>query len=209
MSQQQPEWLSLSAAAKLLNIHPTTLRRWADNGEIPFLLTPGGHRRFNNDDIRQFAEKRHGVRKPHGMVQRWADAAVANARHEIVIHQQYNWISSLDEPTRQHNRQLGQQLMALTLQYLLNGEGDQLLLEARGIGQQYGETAIAAGLPLTEALEASMFFRDTLVETALQLPENARVRPEANIQLMRRINTLLNTVLLAIAEVYDGWNIDR
>ena len=48
-------WLPLSLAAARLNVHPTTLRRWADNGDIPFLLTPGGHRRFAVSDIEEFA----------------------------------------------------------------------------------------------------------------------------------------------------------
>jgi hypothetical protein len=47
-----------------------------------------------------------------------------------------------------------------------------------------------------------------MIETALQLPENVRIRPEANVRLVRRINTLLNTVHLAIAEVYDAANQD-
>jgi hypothetical protein len=42
-----------------------------------------------------------------------------------------------------------------------------------------------------------------MVETAMQLPENVRIKPEANMLLLRRINTLLNTVHLAIAEVYE------
>jgi hypothetical protein len=49
-----------------------------------------------------------------------------------------------------------------------------------------------------------MFFRDTLVEAALHQPEKAPNRPDANMRLMRRINTLLNTVQLAVAQVYDG-----
>lgn len=43
-----------------------------------------------------------------------------------------------------------------------------------------------------------------IMETALQLPENTRIRPEANVRLLRRVNKLLNTVQLAIAEVYDA-----
>jgi len=48
-----------------------------------------------------------------------------------------------------------------------------------------------------------LFFRDTLVEVAIHLPEVAHVRPEANTRLLRRINTLLNVVQLAMADVYD------
>jgi hypothetical protein len=59
---------------------------------------------------------------------------------------------------------------------------------------------------LTDTLQASIMFRDAMIETALQLPENLHIRPENNLRLMRRINTILNTVHLAIAEVYDAAN---
>ena len=55
-------WLTLTQAAKRLNVHPTTLRRWTNNGEIPFMLTPGGHRRFAESALIQFAEARQGLR---------------------------------------------------------------------------------------------------------------------------------------------------
>jgi excisionase family DNA binding protein len=43
--------LPTSAAAALLGVHPDTLVRWADDGKIPFWLTPGGQRRFRREDI--------------------------------------------------------------------------------------------------------------------------------------------------------------
>jgi hypothetical protein len=98
--------------------------------------------------------------------------------------------------------------MGLTLQYL-SGEsseesGASILDEARRIGRQYAANAREHGLPLRVTLEALMFYRDSLIETALQLPETANIRPEANVRLLRRVNTLLNAVHLAVAEVYDG-----
>jgi hypothetical protein len=39
---------------------------------------------------------------------------------------------------------------------------------------------------LRVTLEALIFYRDSLVETALQLPETANIRPEANLRLLRR-----------------------
>ncbi len=65
------------------------------------------------------------------------------------------------------------------------------------------------GLSLTEALEATMFFRDTVVETAIQLPRSTRKRSEANIRLLRRINRFMNSVQLAIAECYDAPPLSR
>ncbi|PKI15847.1 response regulator [Colwellia sp. 12G3] len=38
-------------AAKLLHVAPTTIRHWAQIGRLPFITTPGGHRRFDKNDI--------------------------------------------------------------------------------------------------------------------------------------------------------------
>ena len=40
------EWLSLSDAAKLLGVHPSTVRLWSDKGVLPTHRTSGGHRRY-------------------------------------------------------------------------------------------------------------------------------------------------------------------
>jgi excisionase family DNA binding protein len=43
--------LSTQAAADILGVHRLTLIRWADEGKVPFWLTPGGQRRFRSQDI--------------------------------------------------------------------------------------------------------------------------------------------------------------
>lgn len=43
--------LTPSEAAELLHVAPTTIRHWAQNGRLPFITTPGGHRRFTREDI--------------------------------------------------------------------------------------------------------------------------------------------------------------
>lgn len=201
-STETEKWLSLSAAAKELGVHITTLRRWADNGQIPVMLTPGGHRRFAVEDINEFAQQQRTMTVNH-FESAWRDQALTQARHEIVIHQNQPWINTFDDSTRSQHRILGRQLLGLTMQYLSDENGGDILEEAANIGHQYGEIGLNAGLPLTEALGACMFFQDMLMETALQLPANTRIKPDANMRLVRRVNTLLNTVQLAIAEVYD------
>lgn len=207
MMQQEldiEQWLSLSQAAKRLNIHPTTLRRWADNGDIPVMVTPGGHRRFSIAELDRFSQARHGLRRLSSIEQIWADRALTVTRQGVGAAANEPWMSTIDEHTRQQNRVMGRELMALTLQYISN-EGDvRLLDEARRIGYEYGRTCQRIGMPLADALRAAIFFRDTMIETALQLPENVNIRPEANMTLLRRINNLLNAVHLAIAEVYDA-----
>jgi hypothetical protein len=94
--------------------------------------------------------------------------------------------------------------MGIMLQFVALDEGGEALLqEAERIGCAHAENTLSLGLPLVEALQVMLFFRDTVVEAAIQLPESARARPEANLHLLRRINTLLNAVQLAIARAYE------
>lgn len=203
-SPKNEQWLTLGDAAKQLGVHATTLRRWANNGDIPVLTTPGGHRRFSAADIAHFANERRSLPATSSIVQLWADQALAYTRREVIIHHEQRWLANLNDAARQRSREVGRQLMGLTLQYVSDDQGDaRFLQQAHEIGRQYGYNAREMGLPLTDALRASMFFRDALVESALNLPENTHIKPEANRRLINRINTLLNTVHLAIAEVYD------
>lgn len=43
--------LTVSAAAKVLSVHPDTLRRWTDDGKVPAWVTPSGHRRYRRTDL--------------------------------------------------------------------------------------------------------------------------------------------------------------
>lgn len=198
------EWVPLRQAAIRLGVHPTTLRRWADNGDVPVMLTPGGHRRFAVADLTRFADEHRRLRLVAGLEQIWAEQAIKQTRKEIIGHQGEHWLTVFSEEDRERKRQMGRKLMGLMMQYIsLTDGGEDILAEARVIGRQHAESALALGLPLVEALQAMLFFRDTLVEVATQLPEVAQVRPEANTRLLRRINTLLNAVQLAIAGAYD------
>lgn len=197
-------WLSLRQAAARLGVHPTTLRRWADEGDIPVLVTPGGHRRFVPADLERFAEQHRRLRNAPGLEQAWADLALAEARKGIRSHRGEHWLAAFDEGDRERKRQLGRRLLSLLLQYVALGEGgDDLLREAHQIGYAHGQNMLGLKMPLTEALQALFFFRDTLTESALHLPEAAHVHQEANHRLLRRLNTLLNAVQLGIAEAYD------
>lgn len=207
-SPKEEVWLTLSEAARLLDVHPTTLRRWANNGDIPVMVTPGGHRRFASSDLARFSRERSAPRNINGFSGLWAVKALSNTRQEVISHSREGWLAHFNEEGRSRNRLLGQQLMGLTLQYLSSESNEAnsttILAEARRIGRQYALNAKEHGLPLSVTLEASMFFRDSLIDTALQLPESAHISPEANVRLMRRVNALLNAVHLAAAEVYEG-----
>lgn len=208
MNRQEPTpeataWLTLTEAAEALRVHPTTLRRWADSGQVPVFLTPGGHRRFAASDVRHIATRRHAVRRVGPVERIWADQALSMARKQLAAQEGERWLKQHDGGARDRNRQLGQQLMGIILEYLTaeDDEGPQLA-QARKIGTNYGRFSRDLGLPLVDALRAAMFFRDTLTTSAIQLPDNVRIPTGSQVRLVTRINQIVNEVQLGVAHAY-------
>lgn len=202
--QDSPKWLTTTEAAEQLGVHPSTLRRWADEGQIPTMITPGGHRRFSRADVESFGNPgpRSEALTEYGNL--WAQEALSHTRSQIVEHRSSTYMASFDDGERDHSRQLGRRLLGLIIRYVSMREGGEDLLEqVQKVGHQYAEAALSAGLDLQEALELAMFFRDGLLETTLELPSRTRAQPGANLQLLRRLNPVLNTLQLAIVDRYQ------
>ncbi|MHB0912249.1 MAG: MerR family transcriptional regulator [Armatimonadota bacterium] len=50
--------ISLEEAARILNVCPTTVRRYTNKGVLPHVRTPGNQRRFRLSDVLGFMENR-------------------------------------------------------------------------------------------------------------------------------------------------------
>jgi excisionase family DNA binding protein len=44
--------LTGAQVAKMFNVSPITITRWANDGKLPVIRTPGGHRRFHPEAVR-------------------------------------------------------------------------------------------------------------------------------------------------------------
>lgn len=51
LSRQKP--LTPGEVAALFNVDPKTVTRWANSGRLVSFTTPGGHRRFQVDEVRK------------------------------------------------------------------------------------------------------------------------------------------------------------
>lgn len=49
--EKMPLLLSPTQVAELFNVGPHTVTRWADEGRLDVVKTPGGHRRFPKDGV--------------------------------------------------------------------------------------------------------------------------------------------------------------
>lgn len=50
------EPLTTGEVASIFGVTMTTVKRWADEGKLPHFRTPGGHYRFQPDDVARLRE---------------------------------------------------------------------------------------------------------------------------------------------------------
>jgi excisionase family DNA binding protein len=204
-AQKEQTWLSLGEAARRLGVHANSLRRWADNGQIAHIVTPGGHRRFAAENIHTLLEQRRQGLVPVVAGSTWMEAALTHTRHEITAHPDAAWLVPFDAEHRAEKRGLGRRLMSLLIQFVaLPAESEALLGEARAIGAAYAGNARSLNMPLTTVLSAVLFFRQTVLTAALERPDDAQWRPRDQHRLISRLSRLLNEVELSVVESYES-----
>ena len=55
MSEQA--YLTRSKLAELFGVSPNTVTRWAREGRLPAILTPGGHRRYPREPVERLVQE--------------------------------------------------------------------------------------------------------------------------------------------------------
>jgi len=76
--------LTTTEAADLAAVAPSTLKRWADQGLLPFSRTAGGHRRFNRFAVEQFLREQSGSPSAESPVTAsWLHCLLGARRYEL------------------------------------------------------------------------------------------------------------------------------
>lgn len=199
-SLDDDRWLTLGQACKLLNVDESTLRRWADAGQVRTFRTPGGHRRFAESDVRSIVDGRSA--RSYSDV---GDLATRRIRQQLHRSHNVDWYSTVDESHREKLRPLGRRLMALVADYLgKKRRKNSLLEEARVTGAEYGVELMEAGMSLSQAMHAFTFFRRSLDQSAKRALAKAGTSHNESVEVCEQIMALADEVLLGIAGAYEG-----
>ena len=194
-------WLTLGQACRLLSVDESTLRRWADAGQVRTFRTPGGHRRFAVGDVQALVDGRSRRR-----LTEVGDLATRRIRQQLHGRpgSATDWYASVDEGQREKLRPLGRRLMALVADYVAQrGRKASLLEEARATGAEYGLELARSGMSLSQAVHAFTFFRRSLDQSAKQALTRAGTPPGESVAACEQIMALADEVLVGIAGAYE------
>lgn len=189
-----PTWLSLDAAARKLSVHPATLREWADRGRIRTYRTPGGHRRFSEEDVLALGSE------PAPDLALLMHATVGHTRLAATEGRLASeaWYARFDEAAKARQRELGMDLVQLLVSYLGESERDWTP-EIKRLGVRYARLARDAGLLVGDAMRAYHLF-EGLVRSSVDELTAARAARE---DLEHGVGWFLNEVRVAMVESFS------
>ena len=205
ISQETTRWLTLTPAARILGVHATTLRRWADDGEVRCLRTPGGHRRFLEEDLGAFVSAREQPVSSE-ISETFLQNVLLHTRQEMSLAKAsvQPWYATFDETSRAERQESGRHLLGLALKYTLRTTGrEPVVKEGRRIGWEYGQDAAQRGLSITETVRAFFFFRETFIRSA-RPGISTRGRYDAEeVHIHHSLREFLDHVFFAALEGYE------
>ncbi|MCH7713344.1 MAG: excisionase family DNA-binding protein [Chloroflexi bacterium] len=191
-------WLSMGEASRFLEVNEATLRQWADNGYLRVYRTPGGHRRFLREDVTALTSGAESPRAPVRGNSLGGNSLEGNALRRIRrrLHQdtvaRQPWYQSIDEDGRVRMRLFGRQLLSLLMQENPAGRRRQRALdESVVMGREYGSEMAGRGVTLKDTIEAFIFFRTMVLDSADHGSWN-------------RILDLADRMLLGVVESYQN-----
>lgn len=197
--------MGMRRACEILGVNQSTLRAWTDGGRVPVFLTPGGHRRYREADLRALLE----TGSSGASVAPLSDALLAShARYEQVARQALSspWFERFDTTARRQFRLLGTSMLNLLTTYLVAttpAERASSLSRGRELAAEYGEMATRLGLSLADATEAFLLFRNPVLETVHQwLGSQAPPTRLAN-EMPGRANQFMDQVLIAMTAAHE------
>ena len=207
MSPAKVKWLTVTEASTLLGVHPATLRRWADAGNIQCFRTPGGHRRFSAQDLKAWTQ-----RTEHLVVSADTEIVIQEAisftKREMAVKRvsEEAWYTAFDpKGDRQQLRDSGRRMFWLALQYLVRARSRELILhDGRRLGAGVGEQAALRGVSLEDTMRAFFFFRESLLHATQTGPMDAGQAGDLDGHVHRELRHFMDDVMYACLAGYDA-----
>lgn len=196
-------WLSLGEASRLLGITASTLRRWADRGQVATFTTPGGHRRFSRAAIEALVPAARSRRPPLERLGASADRLTAVYRRARPVPKAAGWAERLSEEERADFRNLGHDLLSTLLRQLDAETPEQaaaLLGEAEAAARRYGEAARTHGISLADTVEGFLRFRQPFLSELAAIARRRGLDTREATGLLMDAEVAMDRLLVAVMQ---------
>jgi len=196
--------LSIRQASQMLGVSEPTLRQWTDEGKIKAFVTPGGHRRYSESELRHFMGDHSRV---HGIRDLVARIELAPAQEVQIAQTHFShmpWYNNLDGESRIRLAELGRRMHRIVISHVSSPRKRIETIEsAREVGREFGAHLVRIGLSLTDSLEAFLLHRSPLVHAATDLLKGRETLNEQAAEAVPLVTEIIDAALISLVEAYQ------
>ncbi|HMO55486.1 MAG TPA: helix-turn-helix domain-containing protein [Tepidiformaceae bacterium] len=206
-SPNRQRWITLGTASELLGVSESTIRRWADAGEIRSYRTSGGHRRILEEDLQGIVASTQAASSARDS-NRISDLTMARVKRRLHPRGRsapMAGLGGLSPDGLDRLRLLGRQVVDLFSRFISGDlRKERATEDVRSIGREYGRTLVGEKMGLTTAVTTFNSLRRTIEETASQIASEAGLSTEEAVEAIEAILELSDVMLEGMASVYEA-----
>ena len=195
--------MTIHEAASLIGVSEATLRRWAEAGDVPAFVTPGGHRRFSRAAILDLLPSPVRPARSLRDLGETPERVVRQYRQELARAHAAGWMPRVDDSEREEFRAQGRLILAAVLRVLdaaSPSDSEAEVATAEAASARYGRLARAQGLSAREATGIFLRFRAPFLDELAKLARRRRVEPSQAATLLLAAVRVFDRLLLALLD---------
>lgn len=198
--------LSINEASKILGVSEAALRQWTDGGKIKAFITPGGHRRYLEAELKKFViahQKMLGIKDLVAEIEGTTELYREIFRASVAATSHY----ALTEESREQLAHLGRYLLNAVVRYITEpGKREETLKVAREGGRSFGELLAKLGFTLTDSVEAFILHRDPIISATTHLLSRREALSGKVVEMLPLVIRVMDESLVSLVSAYQKYN---
>ena len=203
-TDDKSNWISIGEASRIIGVTEVTLRQWSDNGFIKVFITPGGHRRYNIEEVQAFVKSHENK---IGSQEIAAIIGKDNTSHKEIglnIIKTFPNYKNFSPDIIKELGILGKQTLGMVTDYVkAPDEYERLLTVADEIGIGYGKILMQAEVSMPNAVLSFVAHRTPIISTIMEILDHRNVALEDVTDAVPHIDNLLNQSLTSMVKYYN------
>ncbi|RJO61371.1 MAG: helix-turn-helix domain-containing protein [Dehalococcoidia bacterium] len=201
---RQKPLLGISEASNLLGVSEATLRQWTDEGSIKAFVTPGGHRRYSKEELKEFVTSHENLLGLKDLVGELEKTAETHREIGAAFLHSTVWYERISAEHKRRLAVLGRQILDLMMSYAAGTQKrTEALAQAREIGRGFGDMLAAEGVPLTDSVQAFISHRDPITDIVTEMMRKKELVGEGVLAAMPLIEQIMDWALVSLVEAHQ------